>query len=255
MHQNAGVVYENSVKSHLRKAIEDYQLPLEVPEEPSLGCFNAHEPDLKLIVGGTPFNFEIKGKRAQMGESSFRLNPDTDRFDPTKPEFDPEVSDLIDRDALQPLRPGFERAIDFIRTVGPTEYHKDIQNFPISVTKDAWGKARSKNLVQGLYKNISYNCSLIEQHYNRKFGGTYYIQIQKRGLFYMGDNPLDLPVPRLEGDINIEVRLKRSGSRIHQQLGEKVTFVSIVAVGRLKSSIISPHSLDRPESIKTLFGC
>ena len=39
----------------------------------------------------------------------------------------------------------------------------------------------------------------------------YYIQIGGKGLYYMAENPANLPVPQFTGEINVEMRPRASG--------------------------------------------
>ena len=99
------------------------------------------------------------------------------------------------------------------------------------------------------------NANTIAKAYNRK--GVYYIQIGGLGLFYLGKNPLKLPVPKYDGEVNIEFRLGPSGSK-NRKLSDG-TLVKVVGAGyrcqgRLKTTKKSKYSLDNPESIKELFG-
>ena len=42
---------------------------------------------------------------------------------------------------------------------------------------------------------------------------TYYIQVGGYGLYYMKENPANLPVPQFNPKLRIRIRVKRGGSR------------------------------------------
>ena len=59
-------------------------------------------------------------------------------------------------------------------------------------------------------KFLSVPLSSLFNYYAAK--GTYYIQIGGYGMYYMADNPANLPVPRFNGAMRLRIRLKRGGS-------------------------------------------
>ena len=68
-----GVAYENKVLSALKPQIK--LLPnIEIKQGTSTAAFAANEPDLQLVIFGTPVNIEIKqDSKAQMGEGLLTL--------------------------------------------------------------------------------------------------------------------------------------------------------------------------------------
>ena len=120
------------------------------------------------------------------------------------------------------------------------------ERFPISgVTKQAWTNAVKDGYLNPLNETVKFNdTSLITKAYNLK--QVYYIQVGGAGLFYLNENPYDLPVPKFEGQIQIEFRLGRSGSK-PRKFGD--TTIETVGAGyrcqgRLKTHIKSSLSLD-----------
>lgn len=54
--------------------------------------------------------------------------------------------------------------------------------------------------------------SALASYYNSK--GTYYIQIGTYGMYYMGSNPANLPVPPFNAGLRVRIRIKRGGSAL-----------------------------------------
>jgi hypothetical protein len=251
MAQNAGIVYENRVKNVLRTTISS--LPsIKLLDEGGNGNFNSHDTDLKLSIAGHAVDIEIKGKGAQMGETSFRYCPHTG-FEPAKEHLEPGFVELVRDNALLPIQPHIDELLKFFRAYAPEPFHETVTEIPFRVTRQAWMSARTAGLLIPIAKIFPFSASLITDHYNNKCGGVFYIQIENKGLFYMGKNPLNLPVPPLEGNINVEVRLKRSGSVLAKSINQKVASATLIVVGRLKNDAVSPVSLDCPEKVFKLF--
>jgi hypothetical protein len=250
-----GVEYENRVYAALQSA----QVPgLDPGASGGAGYSNVGAGDIEATFNGNAFNIEVKAnKNAQLGGTSVRVDPENNAYEIVTP-------DAIDADAIpfyiQAAKNKADDAVayvDFVRTLQPTELHANLPHtIPFgSVTKEAWNQAQAKGFLTKLNAIESFdNAKIIAATYNRK--GVYYIQIGGAGLFYLGSNPLNLPVPEFDGAVNIEFRLGRSGSR-DRKLGDQV--VSVVAAGyrcqgRLKTNIKSPYTLDDPASIRKLFG-
>ena len=145
----------------------------------------------------------------------------------------------------------------FVRKQEPLEFHKGKGNVvPFgSIAKSAWVAAQKAGLLKELNAVISFeNAKNIAKIYNRK--NVYYIEIGKAGLFYLGSNPLKLNVPEFRGSVNIEFRLRPSGSRNRKIGDETIRVVSATysCIGRLKTKIKSPYTLSKIEDIETLFG-
>ena len=93
------------------------------------------------------------------------------------------------------------------------------------------------------------DAEFICEHYRKK--GINYIQIGGAGLFHMGENPANLPIPKLEGAINLEVRAGRSGSRKGKDGIERVSG-GLRVQGRLQFDGKSNYTLESVESIKEM---
>ena len=146
-----------------------------------------------------------------------------------------ETYQLI-RSALEPKKDAIE---DLLRGLNAT-------SFPSSCKKETWNAARSSGLLKPVNTKVRRDTSFLVDHYSKK--GVDYIQIGGAGLFYLKDNPAGLPVPQLKGEIDIELRAGRSGSRLNAD-GVSYVGASLRAQGRLKFEGSSPYTLDSKQSI------
>ena len=155
-------------------------------------------------------------------------------------------------DAAQQKSKAIDAYIDAARKLDPVQYHKDISGIPIKVSKKGRDELKRKGLLKAINTKIVTDASYIGKHYNKK--GVYYIQIGGAGLFYMGRNIFNLPVPKLSGEIQIEVRLGFSGSKTSFPDGTEARSAGLRMIGRLKTKGKSPHSIDTVEGIEKLFS-
>jgi len=125
----------------------------------------------------------------------------------------------------------------------------EAKKIPATVEVGKWVAAKKNGLLKPLNVKIKRSTQFIINHYKKK--GVNYIQIGGAGLFYLADNPANLPVPRLDGEINIELRPGRSGSKMRKD-GTKVAGVGLRVQGRLQFDGTSPYTLDDPESIRDM---
>jgi hypothetical protein len=247
-----GLEYEKTVSSVLQQILPQFK---DQAKFVSLDCgtagFCAFGVDLELDVAGKDFNVEIKqSKKAQMGGTSVRYNPNTDTAEIVNADSIDDESKPYFVSAAKSKKDEIIAWIDTIRAQEPAELHANLPyKFPVAgVTKDAWQAAVSSGALKALNDRVRFtNTNLIATAYNKK--NVYYIQIGGAGLFFLNKNPYNLPIPKFEGEIDIEFRLGPSGSKLRTVQGKnyKVVGASYRCQGRLKTSITSPMSLDNPE--------
>ena len=142
--------------------------------------------------------------------------------------------------------------IDKIKTMAPVSYNSKNNGFPLATTKETWSKLQKEGYLIPLNTKIKRDASFIHEHYSKK--NVNYIQIGGSGFFYLKDNPLNLPIPQLTGEIDIEFRPGRSGAKYKEYRNETYGFVGVGLriQGRLKFKDKSPYTLDDPESIQSM---
>ena len=198
---------------------------------------SAADADADFQVGGLRYLVEVKKDAgAQMGGTSARY---------IDGEF-AMASDAVDSDTQEMIVEALSQRIEpieaMLRRIGA-------EQFPTSCQKDTWTAAKTEGYLKPINAKIRKDTEFIINHYRKK--GIHYIQIGGAGLFYMDSNPANLPIPKLEGEIDIELRAGRSGSKVNAQ-GVAMVGGSLRAQGRLKFKGSSPYTLDNPESIKCL---
>ncbi len=243
-----GLDYELKIYNAIKQSSVDYFTP---GDKPSAGFSNVGAGDIEGRLKGRPFNIEVKlSADDQMGGGSFTYDYKSKKFAPAK-KMDPADEELL-LSAVQDKTKALDEYIEAARELEPVEYHKGIRGIPIKVSK----KGRDILKAQGLLKNINTkvitDASFIEKHYNKK--GVYYIQIGGKGLFFLGSNPFNLPVPRLKGEIQVEIRLAYSGTKGKFPDGTETRTAGLRFQGRLRTKNSSDHTIDTVEGIEKLFA-
>ena len=194
------------------------------------------DADADMILFGQRHLVEVKKDLyAQMGGTSVRYV--NGKFEPVGEAVDGDTFDIV-ASALDTKREHLDRLLDFLGS----------ESFPLTCEKDAWTTAKVAGLLQPINIKVRKDTSFLVDHYSSK--GVDYIQIGGAGLFYLKENPAGLPVPKLQGEIDIELRAGRSGSR--KSGGVPVVGGSLRAQGRLKFSGSSPYTLDDKDSINNM---
>lgn len=252
-----GIDYEWAVYNSI-KSVDDDLETIEVIGAGPTGGFNSHDKDLEIKVNGKIYYFEIKQNRnAQMGGTSIKIDPKSKSYVLANP-------DAVDADAIpfylaaaKEKDNDIKAYIDFIHKQEPVDLHKNIPyTIPFgSITTDAWEAAKAEGYLAKLNKTVSFdNARTVAKLYNNK--DVYYIQIGGAGLFYLGKNPLKLPIPEFTGSVNIEFRLGPAGSttKIWDNKPLRVRSGGYRCQGRLKTKIKSDYSLDNPQDVIDLFS-
>lgn len=250
-----GLEYERKVHAAMKSAkIKG----LDVGSRPGAGFSNQGSGDIEALYNGEEFNIEIKlDKNAQMGGTSIRIDTANNTHTLVKPDAVEDDAIPFFMAAAKKQDKALKEWVNFIRKQDPIDFHKKIPyTIPFgSVTKEAWMAAQKAGHLAKMNAIQTFDsAATIAKAYNRK--NVYYIQIGKAGLFYLGSNPLKLPIPQFNGTINIEFRLGPSGSKQRKWNGEtlKVVGAGYRCQGRFKTTLKSKYTLDDPESVKALFS-
>lgn len=207
---------------------------------------SAAAADADMKINGQILKIEVKlARNAQMGGSSIRVN------EQGSVSLAKSISKEVDKLLVAAVKKNLgsiRTLLEFLGKQKPAAINKRSVSFPVSCTTEAWEKAAARGLLVNVPR-IPYSVDFISDHYAKK--GTHYIQIGGAGLFYMSENPGNLPIPKLEGDINIEIRSARSGSKT-LACGERVVGGGLRVQARLKTKAVSPYTADDPKSLREM---
>lgn len=242
-----GLDYELKIYKAIQQSGVDFFNP---GDKPAAGFSNVGAGDIEGKLKGKPFNIEVKlSADDQMGGGSFNYDMRTKKFTAAK-KMDPADEELL-LAAVKQKTQALDNYIMAARALEPVEYHKDISGIPIRVAKRGRDQLKAAGLLKDINTKVITDASFIEKHYNKK--GVYYIQIGGAGLFYLGKNPFKLPIPRLNGEIQVEIRLAYSGTKGRFPDGTETRTAGLRFQGRLRTKGKSPHTIDTVQGIQKLF--
>ena len=249
-----GVEYENKVLSAVKSKLKS--LPkCKLKEGSSTAAFAATEPDLVLIYDGVQINIEIKqDTKAQMGGGSYNYNMKTKKFSlSAKTVIDPSIDKKL-KEELDARASSLNKLLTYARDNGPKALSESVTGLPLKSSKKTWEAMTKNKLLVPLNAKIQVPYTFLHDHYAKK--DCYYIQIGGAGLFYLKENPLNLPIPQLTLPMAIELRLGRAGSKMDKSLKMEVASGNMRAQGRLdsKGTVKSPYTLDSADHFYQLFG-
>jgi hypothetical protein len=183
---------------------------------------------------------------AQMGGTSYRYDRLTEAFTMVVPTGDGELI----LSALRQKIPALNAYVDALRTQEPVAFHGSVSGIPLKATREARTELKRQGLQAACEGRIEHPISFLTEFYNRK--GIYYIQIEKHGFFFMGQNPFNFPVPEITGTFRVETRVGYAGGKT-TAIGH-VAHAGYRAQGRLLGTNTSPYSLDNQEHADLLFS-
>ena len=242
-----GLDYELKIYKAIQQSGVDFFTP---GSKPSAGFSNVGAGDIEGTLNGKPFNIEVKlSADDQMGGGSFTYDMARKSFAAAK-TMDPADEELL-LSAVKQKTQALDNYIMAARRLDPVKYHKDISGVPIKISKAGRDILKAEGLLKDINTKVITDARFIEKHYNKK--GVYYIQIGGAGLFYLGRNIYKLPVPRLSGEIQVEIRLAYSGTKGKFPDGTETRTAGLRFQGRLRTKGKSKHTIDTVSGIHKLF--
>lgn len=260
-----GLRYERLIYNNLSNA----DVPgLDPGDHPGAGFSNIGSGDIEAMYHGKPFNIEIKSSVTdQMGGGSVqyirrgsKLVPSSKLEAATHPD---DLTRILSR--VRKNLPNIDSYLDALAKEEPVSVHAEEADHGIPFVASYQAKENLKNngYQAAVQDYIKLDSRYIKNWYNSK--NVYYIQIGGAGLFYMNDNPLKLPVPELQGEIQVEIRLRYGGDtggsttraftkRAGSDEPIEARNAQLSAIGRLITRSTSPYTLDDMMSIEEMFN-
>ena len=199
--------------------------------------------DFAFELNGFEFLGESKLDNAQYSSVNGTYDFNTGNFKFTYDKYSPELQSVMDN-IVKKSKPKLTAWAKDIKKQGV-----DLTTSSKKIPKTAWMQAQKAGLQKATTTKETVSADVISELYNKKQPPVYYINIQGQGLFYMGENPLNLPVPKLEGTVDMVFRFKRSGTDANGNITPTLAFVPAnIKVTGDKSNF----NLDSPKSFEKL---
>lgn len=212
-----------------------------------------HGIDIEFQHKSTPNRIGIEVKRRStdtMGGTSLRFNEGSFSNTPLHPVngFSTVFPEIQGRLTL-PIQQYIHRVNELItehNKLSPEKY-EFISGFPAKIPVLIRKQCVREGFQRKIQSFYTFDIESWKAFYREK--GCSYIQIGDKGLFHLGENPLNLPVPEILGSICLELRLYAAGTN-----GKPCGKVEIAI--KFKSLVCgkSPYTLDNKNHITELFA-
>jgi hypothetical protein len=248
--ENKGTIYENNLYNKIKEVKEkEHLVQLDILPKSST-CSNTGV-DIPLKLYDNLLSIEAKLNNAQMGGTSFKYDRESERLTITDCNTDSEILIEYAKKQIHDLN----KYIDTLKKQEPVAFHEKNKGFPIKATTTARATLKQMGLQAKVDNKYNHPIKFLKEHYKKK--GINYIQISDKGFYHLGDNPFNFPIPEVEGDFLVEIRVGFAGGKINVPQNTSVTARSagLRIQGRIKGLKEKSHySLDRQEDIKKLFS-
>ena len=249
-----GIEYEGKIHDALVAAKID---GLDPGEKPGAGFSNQGAGDLELKLNGKDFNVEVKmDTKAQMGGTSIKYDAKTKRFEAGDKDIEKDI--LVKLLGLAKSKAGdiekYVAAVNLMHKKLGIDYVAT--GFPIKTAYEVKEKLKGSGHLKAINVVEKIDNNFIIKHYNDK--GVFYINIGGQGLFYVGKNPLGLPIPAFNPEVQIELRLGYGGGKVFFNVNNNKIparnggYRAQARLVRFKDK--SPYNLDDPKSIQAMFA-
>jgi hypothetical protein len=110
---------------------------------------------------------------------------------------------------------------------------------------------KGEGLQKAVTQKAEFDITPIKEIYENKTPPTNYIQLKDSGLFFMGKNPLGLPIPELTGNVDLNMRIFPSNNVGKD--GVPTTTVNLrILPSNLRNIPKSDYTLDNTSSVSSL---
>jgi len=221
-----GEAYENEILKALKKSnIKN----LKVLTKESIGS-DRTKADISIEYNGKKVDIEAKlNANAQYGSISLRINDNTLSV---KTSFEKELLSLA-KEKNEAIEAYKNRALELGATITGSNLKAD---------KKVHEQLKKEGLQAKLQGSINVSADIISEFYNNK--GVYYIQIGEAGLFHLGKDILNLGTTKFEGNAEVALRIRRSGTGLNT-----LTFIPKLT----KWNQISNRTIDTESGIQEVF--
>ena len=238
--KSKGFAYENVIIDKLDKVkIPGFKVSKEA------GGNKVGVPDFASSIHDAKFDVEVKLEKAQYSSVTLRHRNQKTSFSKDKGyTFTKRLQEDLINKSKKALSDYRKRAGELGADL---ELYDKTGKLPMEIYKTLQTEGLQKNIT----KSTNFNQDIISELYSKKIPPTNYIQIKNKGLFFMGKNPLNLPIPEFKADVNVTLRVSR-GSRTTMDGVEMTTMDLRILPDKLTGLSESKYSLDNVSEIKSL---
>jgi len=232
------VIYDQVDKAIKQSKIKGFKILNDGPTE------KAGAEDFIGEIWGNYFGVEVKLDKAQYSSVTIKYDHKDKIFTIDKNySFNPQLIKTA-KSALKDINNYIKRAKELGVDLKGTGVKKG------NIDRDIFNKIQEEGFQKAITRSFFVDQSIIEELYANKVRPVNYIQFKDKGLFFMGKNPLNLPIPKLEAKVRVTFRVNAG----RNSKGQRVFNLRILPDQLLDFKSKSKYSLDNISSIKKLMN-
>ena len=238
--KSKGFAYENVIIDKLDKVkIPGFKVSKEA------GGNKVGVPDFASSIHDAKFDVEVKLEKAQYSSVTLRHRNQKTSFSKDKGYT---FTERLQEDLINKSKKALS---DYRKRAGELGADLKLYDKTGKLPMEIYKTLQTEGLQKNITKSTNFNQDIISELYSKKIPPTNYIQIKNKGLFFMGKNPLNLPIPEFKADVNVTLRVSR-GSRTTMDGVEMTTMNLRILPDKLTGLSKSKYSLDNVSEIKSL---
>ena len=209
--------------------------------------------DIKATFFDQPFDLEVKlNLQDAFGAPTIYFDSGKNKWSFDESNLDQEIFDIVEKNIDQQKVNNFLTEIQKLGAYSLNESgnKKEKVDFTLRIPAESYKENKNKSktgkidkLTASVYKKIagkqlnkqekqSLNNAIIE-YYNKK--GINYIVVDNQ-MYYLKENPLQLPINQLTGDVYIKFRIKPGGKKSNKKLGDFYNLMAATQFGMDKAT-------------------
>ena len=238
-----GFAYENVIISKLKNLkIPGFKVSTQA------GGNKVGIPDFASTIFGANFNVEVKLEKARYSDVGLISRNQKIVFNNNVLKKNYSFLSTLQKNLLDKAKKPMK---EYRKKAGELGADLDLYDRTGLIPATIYQQLKELGFQKKVTQSINTNQAIISELYANKVPPTFYIQLKDSGMFYMGQNPLGLPMPELTG--NVDVVLSVSKGSKSMQNGIEMRAVNL----RIKPSNLtnvgkSDYSLDNVSDIKKL---
>ena len=243
--KNRGFAYENVIIDKLsRLKIKGFKV------SDQAGGNKVGIPDFAAKIFDANFDVEVKMEKAQYSDIGLvSRNQDID-FNSRVKKKNYSFAERIQKELINPAKIAMKA---YRKRAGELGADLNLYDKTGKLPSTIYVKLKAENFQKAVTQKAKFNQDIISEIYQNKVPPTSYIQLKNSGLFFMGTNPLGLPLSEFKADVNVSLRIFYGGKSMVD--GVEMTTVNLRTLpDNLTNVSKSNYSLDSASSMTALMN-
>ena len=243
--KNRGFAYENVIIDKLSKLkIKGFKV------SDQAGGNKVGIPDFAAKIFDANFDVEVKMEKAQYSDIGLVSRNQNIDFNSRVKKKNYSFAGRIQKELISPAKIAMKA---YRKRAGELGADLNLYDKTGKLPSTIYKKLKAEGLQKAVSQKAKFNQDIISEIYQNKVPPTSYIQLKNSGLFFMGTNPLGLPLSEFKADVNVTLRIFYGGKSMVD--GVEMTTVNLRTLpDNLTNVSKSDYSLDRASSMTALMN-